>query len=666
MKKNLITTAISVALASTAFAQNETTQLDPVTVYSAYAAPINQDKTASSVTVLTEKDFSERNATYVSDVLKTVPGVAMGATGGRGAVTSLFLRGANSNHTLVVIDGVKMNPADTNFSFGGLSLSNVERIEVLRGEQSALWGSDAVGGVVYITTKSGLYKEKGFNIDYDLGTGSHGTYDGSVTVSGYQNHFYYALNGNSHRTRGISVTSQDKFSYRAEDGNGIQTGGATERDKFHSDNVSLRLGYDDSSKGIEVLASRSTQSFHNDKVIASKLSDTLYTSAENLATNTLRDRETLFKLSGYLGNEQELLKHKISVSQLKLNGDRFDATAWADKQSSKDWKKYNANYQLDINFDREGEVQQAVSLLADYQRTTYTATAYKGVKKQLSEKSLATEYRLFTEQDHGLSLSGRFIDNSNYKNAWTGRIAGAYRLSPNARIHAGFGSAILNPNLMEYYGYNSKYLGNPALKPEKSLGGDIGVLFETADKQQSLDITYFSRHVKNYIDSREVSCNPVTYECIYQAFNADKKAKIKGVELVYQGKLTQDLSAFANYTYTDIELDKQKDQYGKNYLRRPKHSGNAGLAYQITEKWGSNLNIAYVGKREDMYYGPYPYQVSVKLPSYTLVNVGTNYQLNKHLNVYVNLNNLFNKKYENVLGYGQDGRNIYVGLKGSF
>ena len=111
MKKNLITTAMLFSLSAFAFADEQTkTELDPVMVYSAYATPVNQDQTASSVTVLTEKEFAERNATYVSDVLKTVPSLAVSASGGRGTLTNVFLRGANANHTAVIIDGVKVNP----------------------------------------------------------------------------------------------------------------------------------------------------------------------------------------------------------------------------------------------------------------------------------------------------------------------------------------------------------------------------------------------------------------------------------------------------------------------------------------------------------------------------------------------------------------------------
>ncbi|AUI65407.1 MULTISPECIES: TonB-dependent siderophore receptor [Glaesserella] len=644
MKKNLITTSILFSLSTLAFAQVE---LETVNVYSAYATPVNQDKTASAVTVLTEKDFAERNATYVSDVLKTVPGVAIGANGGRGAVTSLFLRGAESNHVAVVIDGVKMNPVSDAFDFGGLSLSNIERIEILRGEQSALWGSDAIGGVIYITTKSGLYKDKPFNVDFDFGTGSHGTYDASATVSGHHNNFYYALHGDSHRTRGISVMSKDKFNYTAQDGTSITTGGAVERDKFHRDNTSLRLGFDDSHKGVEVFASHRSQTTQNDTSLYSEATDKDY----------FRERETTFKLSGYVGNDQDLLKHKANVSHIKNDYNYFSAYPY-----SKDWKKLATQYQLDINFDRDGAVTQGVSLLGEYQKSHYeSASVYSTFKEQkLTEKSLAAEYRLFTETDHSLSLSGRVTDSSKFNSSITGRLAGAYRLSDNLKAHASVGTAVHNPTFTEYYGYSATYLGNPDLKPEKSRGGEIGLLLETTNKWHSLDTTYFSRIVDNFITSEAVSPN------VSRAINADGKTKVKGVEVVYKGKLTETLTAYANYTYTQSKNgNHKKGVVGTELDRRPKHTANAGIVYQVTDKLGASANIAYVGKRLDTYWGSYPSK-RVKLPSYTLVNLGVNYQVMPHIQVYANVNNLFNKKYENAVEYGQDGRNLYVGLKGSF
>lgn len=646
MKKNLITTSLLLALPTLAFAQSETmkAELDTVTVYSAYATPVNQDKTASSVTVLTEKDFTERNATYVSDVLKTVPGVAIVSSGGRGTLTNVYLRGAETNQTVVIIDGVKVKPVTNDaFDFGGLSLSNIERIEVSRGEQSALWGSDAMGGVIYITTKSGLYKDKPFNVDFDFGTGSHGTYDGSATISGYSNGFYYALHGDSHRTRGISALSKDGFSYTSETGTTKTNVGAVENDKFHRDNVSLKVGYDDNNKGIEVLAAHSSQTSHYDNSLA----------AETRYDDYTRSRDDLLKLSGYVGNDQDLFKHKVNLSQVKTDSETFEWNSWAypaaqAEKRENHTKKLNANYQLDINFDRDGYVTQGVSILGEYQRSKYFASEYANNKKALTDKSVAMEYRLFTEDDHTFTLSGRYIDNSFYGDALTARISSAYRLSPNFRAHASFGTATQTPTMSEYFGYAPWTDANFSLKEEKSKGGDVGLLIESTDKKHSLDVTYFARNVQDLI---VYEFNPVTYTS--KNVNVQGTSKIRGVELAYNGKLFDSLSAFANYTYT-----RAKDSKNIELLRRPKHIANAGLSYQITEQLGSSVSISYVGKRIDA--GRY------KMPSYTLANLGVNYQINKQFNVYANLNNVFNKKYENLVGYGQDGRNVYVGLKGSF
>lgn len=642
MKINVITSAIFLATSTFAFAQNEeATTLPAITVYSAYAAPVNQDKTASSVTVLTEKDFQQRNATYVSDVLKTVPGVAVASSGGRGTLTSLFLRGANSNQVSVIVDGVKVNPLDSNFDFGGLSLSNVERIEVLRGEQSALYGSDAIGGVIYITTKSGLYKEKGFNVDFNVGGGSSKTSDGSVTISGHNDGFYYALHGDSHHTRNISAFSENVFQYTSVNGDSFRMGGAVENDKFHSDKVQAKLGFDDGSKGIEVLATHRTQTVNTDN---EKYDPNTWARLEgdyNEEGLTTRSRESIYRLSGYLGGNQDRIAQKFAVSQVKT-----DVENRSTNTTSSEGEKVNANYQIDFNFP-QGAINQAFSLLGEYQHADYKSSNFADDKaKKLIEKSIAAEYRYFHENDHSLSISGRYVDNSQMKNGVVGRISTGFRISPNFRLHGSFGTALRNPTMIDYFGYFGSYLANPALKPEQSKGGDLGLLIESRDKQHSLDLVYFARNVKNLITSNSTWT---------QSINLDETTKIKGVEVVYNGKFTDTLSGFANYTYTST-----KDNKGLQLARRPKHQANAGIHFQATDKFGTQASLSYVGKRIDT--NPY----RTKMPSYTVVNLGADYQLMKNMNVYANLNNVFNKKYENILGYGQTERNIYVGLKASF
>ncbi|MFZ7223725.1 TonB-dependent receptor plug domain-containing protein [Avibacterium avium] len=636
MQKNIITTAILLSFSTALYAAEnavQSEQLAPIYVYSAYATPVSEEQTASSVTVLTEKDFAERNATYVSDVLKTVPSVALGASGGRGAITSLFLRGAESDQTAIFIDGVRVNDIGSGgFDFGGLTLSNIDRIEVLRGEQSALWGSDAMGGVVYITTKTGLHTDKPFNVDFNVGMGSKGTYDASATVSGSNKGFYYAFSGDSHSTKNISALSEHRFYYRAEDGRTYQTGGATERDKFHRDGVSAKLGYDDGRQGVEVLASHSSQTVHTDPYLLSQ---------EATADDYSRTRQDLLKLSGYYGTEQDLLKHHFSVSKVKTKVDNHSSYP-----NETRGKRINGSYQLDINFDREGEITQGLSLLADYQKTKFDSLNFIDKDtKAFTEKSIAAEYRLFSKADHSFSISGRYVDNSQYNNAFVGRISGAYRLYDNLKAHASFGNAIRNPSLIDYYGWNGRFKANPNLKPEKSVGGEFGLLLESNDKAHQLDVTYFARKVEDLISATRT-----------QSINLEGKSHIKGVEVAYNGKITDDLSAYANYTYTQT-----KDSKGQTLLRRPKHMANLGLTYQITEAVGANVNVNYVGKRIDTIY-----PARVKMPSYTLVSLGANYQVTPNLNVYANLNNLFDKKYESVAGYGQYGRTLYVGLKGSF
>lgn len=649
MQKNFSLMTALLVISGSVVAE-QATDLQPINVYSAYAVAVHQDKTASSVTVLTEKDFSHRDATYVSDVLKTVPGMTFAAYGGRGTLTNFYLRGADANHVAVIIDGIKVNPVTGyGFDFGSLALSNIERIEVLRGEQSALWGSDAMGGVIYITTKSGLYRDKPFNLDFDAGTGSHGTTDGSATVSGYNNGFYYALHGDSHRTRGISAYSADTFRYRTENGGGVTTGGAKERDKFHRDNASLRLGYDTGDKGVELFTSHWTQNSHYD----TGYHDTGY-------DNYTHTRETLLKLSGYSGGEQDLIKQKASVSHIKTDSNSYEAYSASDYHG----KRFNADYQLDINFDRTDPITQAVSISGEYQKSEYTANysdlfyplySYALHDKKLTEKSVAAEYRLFTEQDGSFSVSGRFTDSSEFENAFTGRIAGTYRLSPNFKTHASLGSAVQNPTITEYYGYNGRYIANPALKPERSRGGDLGLLAESDDKVHSLDITYFARNVDRAISSEAVGG-------YMRAVNLEGTSKIRGVEIAYNGKLSDVLTVYANYTFT-----RAKDAKNIELVRRPKHTANLGLAYRITEQLGANANISYTGKRIDSYYDENTWTSSrVKMPSYTLLNVGVDYQPAENITLYAHLNNLFDKKYEHTVGYGQDGRNVYVGLKGSF
>lgn len=640
MKQKTLAVTISLLLPSLSVAQtaDDITTLDEVLVESAYAVSATADNIASSLTVLNESDFQQRDATYVSDILKTVPGIAVGSSGGHGAQTSVFLRGADSDQTLLIVDGIKMNPATGgSVDFGSLSLANVERIEILRGEQSALWGSDAVGGVIYITTKSGKNADKPFHADVNLGGGTNDSVDAAANIYGYQDGLYYALAVANNRSHGISALSKKTFNYQATDGTAITTGGAAEDDKFQRASGSARVGYEFDNAGVELFASHTTQTVHFDENLTNEASSDPHS----------KSNENSVKFSGYIGSSDDLLKHSAFISNVNNHSETKGK-----HPSQNVGEKRNVGYQLDINFDREGATTQSVTTLLEYQKNTLDTANFSDTKA-ITQKSIALEYRLFNEDDHALAVGVRHDDNNEFDNASTYRLAGGYRLNDNLRLHGSFGTAVKNPTMYDYYGYYGTYAANPDLKPEKSRGGDFGIALQSQDETQHLDITYFTRRVEDLITAN------ATWD---GSINIDGKSNMRGIEAAYRGNFNEKLSAYANYTYTQAE-----DSKGKQLLRRPKHQAGIGVNYRFNEALSANANALYVGKRMDNHYDSTTWTSHlVEMPDYTLFNLGANYQINKQFATYFNVNNVFDKAYENVIGYGQAGRTFYLGIKGNF
>lgn len=629
--------------------------LAPVIVESAYAVPAERDNTGSSVTVLSEADFKARNATYVVDALKTVPSIAVGSAGGRGTLTNVFMRGAESDQTLVIIDGVKANPADGNaFDFGLLPLNQVERIEILRGEQSALWGSDAIGGVINIATKSGKYADKPFNAEVNIGGGSDKTADISTTLYGRQGGLYYSLSAAHNRTDGISASDKNRFAYTAQDGTKIITGGAIETDKFKQTSGTLKIGYEFEKAGVEAMLKHSSTIAHSDNSStgSARLAGTAFnTTLENANDPRAIIHENTVKLSGYLGSHEDLIYQTATLSHTNRKTTNYGFNTWTNSptQSDSRGKTTNVGYQIDVNFDRDGATNQSVSGLLNYEKDSLDQSSFTTGKKSIKEKSVALEYRLFNENDHALALGVRYDDNSQFDNAATYRLSGGYRLSDNFRLHGSLGSGVKNPTIIDYYGWSGTWQGNADLKPEKSRGGELGVLLESNNGDHALDITYFNRHVTDLIGLGN-----------NQSINQPGKSKIHGAELSYHGQINDNVSLYGNYTYT-----KSEDSKGIALVRRPKHLANVGVNYQINDAFKVHSDVQYTGKRTNKFWGTFPAK-TVDMPAYTLVNLGANYQMNKNMEVYLNVNNVFDKQYENILGYGQAGRTFYLGFKGSW
>jgi len=630
-----------IVLTSVSYAEKpveiSSTTLEPIVVESAYVVAADIDNTGSSVTVLTAEDFAKRHATYVADVLQTTSSIAIGATGGRGSQSSAFMRGADSNQTLVFIDGVKVNPAnDGKFNFGTLPLANVKKIEILRGQQSAIWGSQAVGGVINIITRSGKNADKAVNGDFSIAGGSQQTRDIAASIYGRQGGFYYAINTSRNHSKGISALSEHRFYYRATDGTPIATGGAKEKDGFDRGSVAAKVGYDFARAGIDMLVKRRTLTTHFDSSLAQEAN-----------TNpSTKDQENTWRLHGYLGTQDDWLYQQATASYVNTKQQTV-----SQYPSSNRSKMLHFRYQGDINFDRSGDATQAVSAFAAYRKSALNTDKYSA-DKIIKTSSIGLEYRWFHSDDHALSISGRYNHNEPFDDDSNFRIAGGYRLNDYFRLHASVGNSATNPAIYDYYGYYGTYKPNPDLRPQKSRGGELGLSMQNDDESQQLDVTLFSRRTKD----------PISVNSDYtQSINIVGVSRAKGMELNYRGELDETLSVFTNYTLTDVE-----DSHGKALVRRPKHQINAGLNYRINDDWQLSGNWHYVGKRFDNYYDSKTGSHRVAMPSYQLTNIGATYRIDSHLRLALQVNNVFNQHYESVIGYGQPERAFYLSFTGQW
>ncbi|WP_218110475.1 TonB-dependent receptor plug domain-containing protein [Ostreibacterium oceani] len=632
-------------------------QLDDIYVTTAYKAPAQWDNTGSSVTVLTPEDFDQLNAVDVLDVIKSVPGVSITQSGGRGTLSSVFMRGADSDQTLVIIDGIKVNNPGANgaYNFGTLSLNDVERIEVLRGEQSALWGSEAIGGVISIQTTTGKNADKPFNAKVKLGGGSNATAESNVSLYGKEGAFYYAINANKTRTNGISAASENTFHYTNDQGTQIISGGASEDDSYQSGSGSIRLGADFERAGIEVLMRHTSITSHYDNgPLIREAGDTNFDfSQENDGNPSTKTNENLIKLEGFVGNPDDRIHQRAYISHMSNNS--YFSGRFGDSINNAD--KRNLGYQLDVNFDQDGAAEQAISAYLEY--TKDKMDGFNG-NNSLSQNSAAVEYRWFHDNDHAFSAGLRYDDNDLFKDDTTFRLAGGFRINDLTRLHASIGTGIKNPTLIDLYGFGGGFQGNPNLKPEKSLGGELGVTLTTTDDRHRVNFTYFNRRLDDAISARSVQ--DANGDFTREAFNIDGKTRVDGFEAGYQGELTDKLTLSANYTYTNSE-----DPDGNALIRRPKHQASSGLNYQINDQWQAHADVTHVGKRDDAYFDNNTFQqVGVELPSYTVFNLGTRYTLNKHHTLYLNANNIFDENYENTIGFGQPERNFFIGYQGQW
>jgi vitamin B12 transporter len=579
-------------------------------VISASRVETKRIESGSSVTVLDAQYIKENQARTVAELLQDVPGVSVASNGGLGQATSVFIRGADSNKTLVIIDGVEINDLSSitgGYNFAHLMANNVERIEVLKGSQSAFWGSDAMGGVINIITKKG---KSGFHPTASIETGAHNYHKENISLSGAQGNSHYSISASNLKTDGIS-SKVDDLDDNDDDG-------------YKNQNISLKAGH------------QVTDIFAMDTVLRYSDSETEYDGYSIDANSTNQQRQA--KINTYLNLLDNQWKNRLSVAYSDSENETFSGST---STSEYEGQKIKTDLQSDYYFKPVNQYTQRLSFIAEHENDKYQSWSMDE-KQRIEASGVVFGYGIDWAKTIFVNAAIRSDFNDKFDNTSTYHIDTSVWVSDGTRLHASQGTGVKNPTLGQLYGYSPSawgdYVGNSDLQPEKSSSWDAGVEYNFANADAYIDLTYFDSH---YTDMHDYQSN--TY------INLDNKATARGVELAGKVKVSSKLRV--NTAYTFIETN---DGNGNELLKRAKHTVSINSNYKYTDNLSANIGVRYIGERLD--YG------NTELDDYTVVNIGAAYQVQEHITINARLENALDKDYQEVSGYNTDPLTAYVGF----
>ena len=579
----------------------ESTQLEEVVVTADRKAR-TVDETLTPVTVITRKDIEKYQATDVAEVLRRVPGVNIVNSGGVGKVTSVFLRGTNSSHVLVLVDGIKIGSATVgSVAFQHIPLEQVERIEIVRGPRSSLYGSEAIGGVIQIFTRKG---NEGFQPGLMLQAGSNNTQAVNATFAGGDKATWYNVSIGSERTSGINAQTNDA------------TG---ERDGYERKQAAVRVGHN-FVNGVKVEAS-----------VLQADGSSAYDSPPVVSYTDDFVQEVLSgKVIAPVGSKTIVT---AQIGKSKDASDNFRDGAFISRFVT---NRETGSLQADVQLGTAGNLTVGV----DQQEDKVDGTTNYTIKSRKNDGLFASYQHDFGKTD--VEVSARRDDNEQFGKHNTGAIAIGYDVSDNLRLKASQGKAFRAPTFNELYFPNNGFGGgNPNLKPEQSKNTEVGLDGKWANGKWS--VSAFDNKIDNMISG-------------WPAQNT-AKAEIKGVEL---GASTQ-LAGWDVSTNLTVQSPKDK-LTGKPLTYRPKQMASIDVDRQFNRvRIGTTLRGE--SKRDWDDSSMWPAIERKQLPGYGTVDLRADYALAKDWTVGAKIGNVLDKDYQTNSGYNQDGINGLVTLK---
>jgi len=590
--------------------------------------PLSQ--VGASVTVIDAEKIKTRQSVAVVDLLRTVPGVTFSRNGGIGTTTSVNIRGAESDQTVALIDGVKINDPSTpggGFNFGNMLTDNIARIEVVRGSQSVLWGSQAIGGVInMITAEPG--ERIAANASAEYGWRDSGKLVGNI--SGKSGPVAASVGGGYYRTDGISTFSEARG---GKERDGYRHYGANAKVKVTlSDAISvdLRGWYSDGKTGIDGFPPPTFTFGDTDE--------------------TARTKEFI----GYAGLNVALfdgrLHNRLAYALTDTRRQNLDFTSGAPFETF-NAKGRNERFEYQGVFDIV-EGWKAI-FGAETEKASFRSSSYGGPFATASARIDSVYGQLNAIPVTGLSLAVglRRDDHDSFGGKTTFAANGVY--SPNGgntSLRASYGEGFKTPSLYQLF---SEY-GNSRLKPESSHGWDVGIAQKLLDGRIEAGATWFQRDTGNQIIF--INCPALTGICAGRPFGTYDnvtRGRAEGIELSLNLRPTDALTVETNYSWVKA----QNRMTGLDLPRRPRHSLNSAIDYQWAFGLKTGATITHVGSSFDNIAN------TRKLAGYVLVDLRASYPVTKGIEIYGRIENLFDEHYETTYRYGSPGRAAFAGVR---
>jgi len=588
------------------------------------------DYTGSAL-VITAEQLEQRQTRDIADVLRDVPGVAVAGVAGQ---TQIRLRGSEANHVLVLVDGIEVSdPFAGEFDIGTLQAEVGARVEVLRGPQSALYGPDAIGGVIVYESASGR-SVPGFAARIEGGT--QGTINGALRYGAAGDTWDAALSavvvstdGQPNARGGVRDIGRDSYTLSGK-GNIEVADGLTLRAAARFIRTEGQFNDQDFN------AANPTFGFVIDSPGSRFVNDAAY-ALIGVRAETLEGRWT----------------HDLSAQVADITRDNFGAFG---PSNSSEGNRIKASY---VTAFRLADAHN-LTFATDYEQegfrnTTPGGFAFTG-RREIEQVGFVGEYR-YSGEVFDLSAALRHDINDRFADATTFRFGAGYRVTDTTRLRAAAGSGVKNPGFFELFGFvDGRFIGNDALRPEKSTGWEVGIDQDIGDAAR-LSVTWFDSELEGEIFT---AFPPPAF--IATPGNRATTSQQRGIEVSLAARIGPQWSLDAAYSYLDAEEDDREE------VRRPEHIASMALTWSAPgDAASAMLVVRHNGAAlDDAFTDPSFVPVRVQLNDYTLVNLNARARLAEGISAFARVENLLGKEYEQVFSFVSPGRSAVMGVEARF